>query len=104
MKYFTLVLVSFLFLGNISISQEYDSSSQGYPILNGDVNMDGQICMDDSIQLIFHLFRDGRELPCIDAADVDRSGYVDLNDVIGGLRHIFYGDLLPDCPIECSLR
>ena len=75
--------------------------SYEYEFVNGDVNMDGQICMDASIQLIFHLWRDGRELPCPDAADVDRSGAVDVNDVIAGLRHIFYGDYIPDCPVSC---
>ena len=101
MKYFTLffVVVS-LFLGNILSSQEY-----AYPpsdTINGDVNLDGQVCMDDSIQIIYHLWRDGRDLPCPDAADLDRSGYIDVNDVIGGLRHIFFGDIIPDCPITCT--
>lgn len=69
--------------------------------INGDVNMDGQICMDDSIQIIYHLWRDGRDLPCPDAADVDRSGYIDVGDVLVGLRHIFFGEHIPDCPISC---
>ena len=70
--------------------------------LNGDVNMDGQICMDDSIQIIFHLWRDGRDLPCPDAADLNRDGNIDVADVIGGLRFVFYGDPIQDCPIICS--
>ena len=69
--------------------------------VNGDVNMDGQICMDDSIQIIYHLWRDGRDLPCPDAADIDRSGYIDVGDVLGALRHIFFGDPIPECPISC---
>ena len=79
--------------------------SRGYyeqPIINGDVNADGRICMDDSMQVIYHLWRDGRELPCPDAADVDRNGVVNLNDVIGGLRHIFFGDYINDCPVSCD--
>lgn len=70
--------------------------------INGDVNMDGQVCMDDSIQIIYHLWRDGRDLSCPDAADVDRSGYIDVGDVLMGLRHIFFGDHIPDCPISCT--
>ena len=101
MKYFTLTMVAVsLFLGNILSSQEYIYPT--YDTVNGDVNMDGQVCMDDSIQLIRHLWIDGEDLPCIDAADVDRSGYIDVNDVLGGLRHIFFGDHIPDCPITCS--
>ena len=79
-------------------SQEYAVSG----VQNGDVNMDGQICMDDSMQIIYHLWRDGRDLSCPDAADVDRSGTVDVNDVIGSLRYIFFGAYIPDCPIECN--
>ena len=69
--------------------------------LNGDVNMDGQICMDDSIQIIYHLWRDGRDLPCPDAADVNRNGYIDVGDVLGGLRYGFFGEPIFDCPITC---
>jgi len=70
--------------------------------INGDVNADGQICMDDSIQIIYHLWRDGRELPCHNAADVDRNGSININDVLWGLRHIFFGEYINDCPVECD--
>lgn len=70
-------------------------------VVNGDVNMDGQVCMDDSMQILNHLWIDGRELPCLDAADLDRSGVIDINDVIAGLRHVFYGEAITDCPISC---
>lgn len=69
--------------------------------LNGDVNMDGRICMDDSMQLIFHLWRDSRDLDCPDAGDLNRDGRIDIADVLGGLRHIFFGDTIQDCPISC---
>ena len=70
-------------------------------VRNGDVDLDGRICMADSILLIMHLWRDGRKLPCPDAADLDRSGYVDVADVVGGLRYVFFGDEILDCPISC---
>ena len=81
---------------------DYDDVPTNPVILNGDVNLDCQICMDDSIQIIYHLWRDGRELPCPDAADIDRSGIIDIGDVIGGLRHVFFGDPIFDCPIACE--
>lgn len=68
----------------------------------GDADLSGDICMADSILIIFHLWRDGRELPCRETADVDRNGSIGVEDVIGGLRHIFHGDVIPDCPITCS--
>jgi len=90
-------------------AQEYDYN---YPeqvetyedpvILNGDVNADGRICMDDSIQIIYHLWRDGRDLPCTNAADVDRNGSININDVLLGLHHIFFGEYINDCPVECD--
>ena len=95
-----LVLLSWWTLfGNEPYNDPY-----AYPqdTINGDVNMDGQVCMDDSIQIIYHLWRDGRDLPCPDAADVDRSGYIDVGDVLMGLRHIYFGENIPDCPISCA--
>ena len=71
-------------------------------ILNGDVNADGRICMDDSIQIIYHLWRDGRDLPCRNAADVDRNGSININDVLWGLQHIFFGAYINDCPVTCD--
>ena len=95
---FVLTCLATLVLCVVVTATEYEYRSD---TLNGDVNMDGRICMDDSIQIIFHLWRDGRELPCPDAADVDRSGAIDVGDVLSGLRHIFFGDPIPDCPITC---
>lgn len=71
-------------------------------IFNGDVNADGVWCMDDPVFLIYHLYRDGRELPCRDAADVDRSGSIDVNDVVLSLRFLFFGDYINDCPVTCD--
>ena len=95
---FVLTCVATFILCAVVIASEYDHPPD---TLNGDVNMDGQICMDDSIQIIYHLWRDGRELPCPDAADVDRSGTIDIGDVLGGLRYVFFGDPIFDCPITC---
>ena len=68
----------------------------------GDSNADGQVCMDDAIVIIYHLYRDGRPIPCVDGADADRSGYVEISDCILILRNIFNGDIIPDCPISCG--
>ena len=70
--------------------------------LRGDVNLDGQICMDDAIVVIYHLWRDGRALPCRNAADVDRNGSINLNDVVLSLRHVFSGAEINNCPVTCD--
>jgi hypothetical protein len=68
----------------------------------GDADLSGTVCMADSILIIYHLWRDGRELPCRETADVDRDGNVSVVDVVAGLRFVFFGDEIPDCPITCS--
>lgn len=71
-------------------------------IQTGDSNADFQVCMDDAIVVIYHLFRDGRPVPCPDAADADRDGTLGTTDIVLILRHIFHGEILPDCPISCG--
>ena len=103
------VIVGVLFFWLTDVrSQDYDynypDQAETYEpvIINGDVNADGRICMDDSIQIIYHLWRDGRDLPCTNAADVDRNGSININDVLLGLHHIFFGEYINDCPVECD--
>lgn len=68
----------------------------------GDVNLDGQVCMDDTMYLVYHLWRDGRELPCMETADVDNDRCIDMMDVIAGLRHIFYGEPIENPAVYCG--
>ena len=109
----TLILSLALIIIGVASFWITDVRSQEYPeylypeeqppvIINGDVNADGQICMEDSIQIIFHLWRDGRDLPCHNAADVDRNGSINVNDVLYGLQHIFFGEYINDCPVTCD--
>ena len=58
---FVLICVATFVLCAVVTASEYDYPSD---TLNGDVNMDGRICMDDSMQIVYHLWRDGRDLPC----------------------------------------
>ena len=83
-----------------SLDVEGTESEQYF--LRGDINLDGQICMGDSIFLIFHLWRDGRELPCMEVADLDNDRCIDMMDVICGLRHVFHGAEIepPLVPVE----
>ena len=82
-----------VFLGIVAGTARSDDyyQEQERTFLNGDVNGDGQICFDDTMGLVYHLFRDGRELPCPAAADYDGSKCVDINDVVYGLRYLFFG-------------
>lgn len=101
----SIIAASFVLIGCWSLfadDEYYEPVTPANSIQNGDVNMDGQICIDDSVQIIYHLWRDGRRLPCPDAADLDRSGSIDVSDVVLGLRYLFHGDLIFDCPISCN--
>ena len=95
------IVVALCLLAVALYAQDYSYEAVGRPIQNGDVNMDGAVCFDDSVAIIFYLWGDGRELPCEDAGDVDRSGHIGVSDAILSLRHLFYGDFIQDCPIEC---
>ena len=96
--FLALLALSFL---SLLPAQEVSETTPVYQ--SGDANLDGQICMGDSILIIFHLWRDGRELPCASVADVARNGWVGVEDVIGGLRHIYFGEYIPDCQISCPV-
>jgi len=91
------ILTALMHFCSVAQSQSYESDT-----VSGDANWDNQICMDDSILLIHHLFFDGRPLPCPDAGDVDRDGYLTTNDCLAGLYHVFLGYPIPDCPVSCS--
>jgi len=77
------------------------SASPNPEIVSGDVNMDGVICFDDPVTIIYALFQTGEPLPCNDAADANRDGQVGLDDAIDLLTYLFRGSINPDCPISC---
>tara|TARA_B100001013_G_C24361827_1_gene344590 strand:+ start:194 stop:541 length:348 start_codon:yes stop_codon:yes gene_type:complete len=96
------VLLGVLFFSFADVRSQDNGYTPPTPvILNGDVNADGMWCMDDPVQIIYHLYRDGRELPCRNAADVDRNGSIDVNDVVLSLRFLFFGDEINECPVTC---
>lgn len=67
----------------------------------GDADGDGQLCMSDAILLVYHLWRDGRPLPCMDAADANDDGSIDVGDVLASLYAVFHGLPLPP-PVLCG--
>ena len=74
-------------------SQQYIEPEAEREFLLGDVDGDGAWCLGDPVMLVYHLFRDGRELPCPASADFDGSNCLDVNDVVYGLRFLFIGDV-----------
>ncbi|MFN0059759.1 MAG: hypothetical protein ACKVX7_14975 [Planctomycetota bacterium] len=60
----------------------------------GDVSDDGQIQINDAIQLLSHLFQGGPASVCPDAADLNDSGALDIADAVYSLSYLF----LPGSP------
>ena len=95
-----------LLLGLISLpflvfSQDYGGYSEP-EYLNGDVTMDGVLCFDDPVSIIFALYSRSEPLPCVSVADVNRNGVVELGDALLLLNHIFRGTAIQDCWVTCG--
>lgn len=56
--------------------------------LRADSSADGQLDIGDPLATLFYLYQ-GNPLSCLDAADADDSGVIDLSDVIRTLHHLF---------------
>ena len=77
-----------------------DQDRRGTPesqvFIRGDTDGDGQVCMADSVRLLYSFFRPDRiELECLDAADATDDGRLDLSDVVAGLMWVFQSVPLP---------
>ena len=57
--------------------------------MRSDVDGDGQVCMNDAVILLRSMWGVGPEIGCLDSADSNDDGYVDLSDVIDILNILF---------------
>ena len=72
--------------------------------VRGDGNVDGSIDLSDPLLTLFWHFAAGAEPPCLDAADADDSGTIDITDVIGILDYLFLEGKNPASPFpNCGL-
>jgi hypothetical protein len=65
--------------------------------VRGDANGDGALDISDPIITILYMF-DVLELPCLDAADVDDNGKLNLLDALHSLLVLFVEDFVPPPP------
>ena len=65
------------------------------PFLRGDVNTDGTTSLSDSLMLWDWLFRGEHRPLCMDAADLDDRGVVNIHDQVRILRFLFSSDCHP---------
>ncbi len=63
----------------------------GSDFLRGDANLDGIVNISDPIVVLTYLFQGGVRVECLDAADADDNGEVDITDAVFSLGAQFLG-------------
>ncbi len=69
--------------------------------VRGDANSDAVVDLSDAVATLFHLFAD-RALDCLDAADSDDSGVINVTDVLSLLGYLFKDGPPPAAPAGCD--
>lgn len=59
------------------------------PFWRGDANSNGLVTIADTIAILAQIFRGGTVITCMDAADFDDNGTVELLDGVASLMHFF---------------
>ena len=77
---------------------ERESGDPGRFFRRGDSNGDGAIDLSDGIFLALQLYAGGEASTCLDAADADDDGDLDVSDVITVLDFLFRGRMAPAFP------
>jgi hypothetical protein len=82
-------------VGSAGIRITYDAAPGSFT--RGDANRDAKVDLADGVAVLHYLFLEGA-LDCLDAADVDDSGQINITDPIVLLRHLFQGGSAPPPP------
>ncbi len=69
--------------------------------VRADANADGETDVADPVAILLHLFA-GKALPCLDAADVDDLGSIEITDAIYLLSYLFQAGPPPAAPATCD--
>jgi len=70
----------------------------------GDANADADFDLSDPLATLGHLFQDGIDLSCPDAADVNDDGGLDVSDATFSLNYLFLGGATPPAPgADCGV-
>ena len=87
---------------DLSLSAELEFSAPGQAFIRGDVDNNASWNVSDAVKILLHAFT-GAELPCLEAADVDDSGRIDLEDGVGLLNFVFMQGEAPPPPLYEAL-
>ncbi len=74
------------------------SQERAQVFIRGDADLDGALGIADVFSVLEYLFLGTLALACLDAADADDSGLVDLGDSLKVLFFVFEGDRPPPAP------
>jgi len=83
---------------DMSLSAELEFSATGETFIRGDVDNNKSWDVTDAVKILLHAFT-GLELPCLEAADVNDSGRIDMEDGVGLLNFIFTQGEAPPPPL-----
>ncbi len=84
------ILVSEILI-NVWLASSGLLSAQEPVFRRGDFDQDGTLDQTDCINTLFHLFLGEPPPACLDAADTDDSGEIDISDPIFGLTFLYLG-------------
>ena len=87
---------------DMTLSAELEFSAPGETFIRGDVDNNQSWNVTDAVKILLHAFT-GAELPCLEAADVDDSGRIDMEDGVGLLNFIFRQGEAPPPPLYEAL-
>jgi hypothetical protein len=72
--------------------------TKGYPVLCGDVTLDGNISLGDIVFLITYVYKGGPPPPCPSSrGDVTRDGNISLGDIVFLITYVYKGGPAPVC-------
>ncbi len=84
---------------DLSLSAELILAAPGTAFVRGDVDGDGAHSVSDAVNIVLHAFR-GRDIDCLEAADVDDDGRIALGDAAALLDWVFRRGTPPPAPLE----
>ena len=89
---------------SVEVVVREDGGGEGLGFLRGDTDGNGQILLNDSIQIFGWLFQGGAEPGCVAAADASGQGQVNLTSGIYGLNFLFTGGGPPPAPFPACAK